>query len=81
MVMIKNRTKIVSISNSVEMMTFLRQEECSQAEQPKAYEALIVQIVEVWGAFPGFECKTPGLKDLWLDINSITIKTSKRIYN
>ena len=59
-----------SISDEVKMMDFFREEvqkRCSRAEQPEDYEALMVQIVEMWGAFMGDECEKQSLKNLWLD--------------
>ncbi|KAG7007507.1 hypothetical protein G7Y79_00009g026160 [Physcia stellaris] len=70
MAIAKSRTENTSISDTVKMMTFFRQEverRRSQAEQPEAYETLMSQIVEMWGAFMGNECETQGLKHLWLD--------------
>ena len=70
MAIAKSRTETKSMSDTLKMMTFFRQEverRRSQAEQPEAYETLMVQIVEMWGAFMGNECETQGLKNLWLD--------------
>ena len=66
----KSRKETASLPDSAKMMDFFRQEvgrRRSQAEQPEAYESLMVQIVEMWGAFMGSECETQGLKNLWLD--------------
>ena len=70
MVMDKSRNEAASLSGSAKMMDFFRQEvgrRRSQAKQPEAYEALVVQIVEMWGAFMGNECEDQGLKNLRLD--------------
>ena len=70
MAMDKSRKETVSIPDSAKMMDFFRQEvgrRRSQAKQPEAYESLMLQIVEMWGAFMGSECETQGLKNLWLD--------------
>ncbi|KAL8840009.1 MAG: hypothetical protein Q9170_001493 [Blastenia crenularia] len=59
-----------SLSNSAKMMDFFRQElqrRRSQTEKPEPYEALMMQIVEMWGAFMGNECENQSLKNLWLD--------------
>ena len=70
MAMDKSREEARSLSDSVKMMDFVRQEvkrRRSQAEHPEAYEALMIQIVEMWGAFMGNECESQGLKNMWLD--------------
>ena len=70
MAMEKSRKDTASLPDSAKMMDFFRQEvgrRRSQAKQPEAYEILMVQIVEMWGAFMGSECETQGLKNLWLD--------------
>jgi len=70
MAMEKSRKEAASLSDSAKMMDFFRQEvgrRRSQAKQPEVYEALMVQIVEMWGAFMGNECENQGLKNLWLD--------------
>ena len=51
-------------------MDFFRQEVSKrrpQANKPEAYESLMVQIVEMWGAFMGDDCENQGLKNLWMD--------------
>ncbi|KAI4179960.1 MAG: hypothetical protein LQ348_005282 [Seirophora lacunosa] len=69
----KRRKEAESLPDSARMMDFFRQElekRRSQSGQPDAYEtyeALMLQIVEMWGAFTGNECETQGLKNLWLD--------------
>lgn len=58
----KSRKEAESLPDSARMMDFFRQElekRRSQSEQPDAYEtyeALMLQIVEMWGAFTGNEC-------------------------
>ena len=66
----KSHKETASLPDSAKMMDFFRKEvggRRSQAEKPEAYESLMVQIVEMWGAFMGNECETQGLKNLWLD--------------
>ena len=66
----KSRKETASLSDAAKMMDFFRQEIASrrsQVEQPEEYENLMLQIVEMWGAFMGSECETQGLKNLWLD--------------
>ena len=70
MAMDKSRKGTASIHDLAKMMDFFRQEverRRSQDKQPEAYESLMVQIVEMWGAFMGSDCETQGLKNLWLD--------------
>ena len=70
MAMDKSQKETASLPDSAKMMDFFRQEverRQSQAKQPEVYEKLMVQIVEMWGAFMGSECETQGLKNLWLD--------------
>ena len=70
MAMDKSRKETASLSDSTKMMDWFRQEVTrrrSQAKQPDIYESLMVQIVEMWGAFMGSECETQSLKNLWLD--------------
>ena len=70
MAMDKSRKETLTLPDSAKMMDFFRQEvgrRYLQARQPKAYESMMVQIVEMWGAFMGGECETQGLKNLWLD--------------
>ncbi|KAJ5389252.1 amine oxidase [Penicillium cataractarum] len=70
MAMEKSRQEAVSLPDSSKMMDFFREEvgrrRC-KAEHPDAYEALMLQIVEMWGAFMGDECENQSLKNLWLD--------------
>ena len=66
----KSRRETTSIADKAKMMDFFRQEvgrRRSQATQPEAYEALMMQIVEMWGAFMGNECENQSLKNLWLE--------------
>lgn len=66
----KSRKETASLPDSAKMMDFFRQEverRRPQSKQPEDYESLMVQIVEMWGAFMGSECETQGLKNLWLD--------------
>ncbi|KAH8598250.1 flavin-containing amine oxidase [Bisporella sp. PMI_857] len=70
MAMEKSKIEFASISDSEKMMDFFRQEvgrRRSQVAQPEAYEALMLKIVEMWGAFMGNECENQSLKNLWLD--------------
>ena len=70
MAIYESRKETTSLPDSAKMMDFFRQEvesRRSQAKQPEVYESLMVQIVEMWGAFMGSECETQGLKNLWLD--------------
>lgn len=64
MAMEKSREETASLSDSAKMMDFFRQEvgrRCLQAKQPEVYEGLMVQIVEMRGAFVGSECETQGV--------------------
>ena len=66
----KSCREAASLSDSAKMMDFFRQEvgrRLSRAKQPEAYEALMLQIVEMWGAFMGDECENQGLKNFWLE--------------
>lgn len=59
-----------SLSDRATMMDFFRQEvekRCEGAESPETYKALMLQIVEMWGAFMGSDCETQSLKNMWLD--------------
>lgn len=70
MAMDKSRKETESLPDSAKMMDFFRQElerRRLQATRPQAYEALMMKIVEIWGAFMGTECELQGLKSLWLD--------------
>lgn len=66
----KSRRDSASLSDAAKMMDFFRQEvgrRCPRVEQPHTYETLMLQIVEMWGAFMGSECESQSLKNLWLD--------------
>lgn len=66
----KSRKESASLPDTAKIMDFFRQEvtrRCSQTEQPEDYERLMLQIVEMWGAFMGDECEKQSLKNLWLD--------------
>ena len=66
----KSRKETASLSDSAKMMDFFREKverRSLEAEQPETYEALMMQMVEMWGAFMGNECENQGLKNLWLD--------------
>ena len=70
MAMEKSRKESAMLSDSSKMMDFFRQEvkrRRSKTKQPEAYESLMTQIVEMWGAFMGNECENQSLKNLWLD--------------
>ena len=70
MAMEKSGNEAALIPDDAKMMDFFRhevQKRCSQAEQPEVYEALMIQVVEMWGAFMGDDCENQGLKNLWLD--------------
>ena len=70
MAMDKSRKETASLPDCTKMMDWFRQEVTkrrSQAEHPEVYESLMMQIVEMWGAFMGNECETQSLKNLWLD--------------
>ncbi|KFA70717.1 hypothetical protein S40288_07605 [Stachybotrys chartarum IBT 40288] len=57
----------MSISDSETMLNFFQQEvrkRRSQSEQPEAYEALMIQIVEMWGAFMGEESRQDSVIDI-----------------
>ena len=66
----KSQEETASLPDSAKMMDFFRHEVAIrrlQVKRPKAYESLMMQIVEMWGAFMGSECTTQSLKNLWLD--------------
>ncbi|KAL8895926.1 MAG: hypothetical protein Q9207_007949 [Kuettlingeria erythrocarpa] len=66
----KSHQEAQSLPDSAKMMDFFRQEVEKRrfhAKQPDSYRALMVQIVERWGAFMGSECETQGLKNVWPD--------------
>jgi phytoene dehydrogenase-like protein len=70
MAMDKSRKESGSMPDSVKMIDFFRQvveTRGSRAGQPEAYETLMMQIVEMWGAFMGDECENQSLKNIWLD--------------
>lgn len=70
MAMEKSREESASLSDLAKMMDFFRQEVGRRrliAKHPEAYESLMMQIVEMWGAFMGDECENQSLKNLWLD--------------
>ncbi|KAJ5678905.1 hypothetical protein N7462_007149 [Penicillium macrosclerotiorum] len=70
MAMAHSRQNSTSISDSSSMMGFFRKEvrtRSPRAEDPVTYEALMLQIVEMWGAFMGDECENQSLKNMWLD--------------
>lgn len=65
-----SRKETTSMPDSAKMIDFFRQEvqrRCAQAQQPQGYEALMMQIVEMWGAYTGNDCETQDLRNLWLD--------------
>ena len=70
MAMEKSQHESKTISDSARMMDFFRCEverRRPQSKQPEVYEALMTQIVEMWGAFMGNDCERQSLKNLWLD--------------
>ena len=82
MAMDKSRNETASLPDSTKMMDWFRQEvsrRCSQNKQPGIGETLMMQIVEMWGAFMGSECETQSLKNLWLDagLKGGIVKTKK----
>lgn len=67
----KSRQEFASLSDTAKMMDFFRAEvqsrRSSQGKQPDDYyETLMLQIVEMWGAFMGDECERQSLKNMWL---------------
>jgi len=59
-----------SLPDSAKMMDFFRAEVARrrpQATHPEAYEAAMLDIVEMWGAFMGDECERQSLQNLWLE--------------
>jgi hypothetical protein len=70
MAMERSREDSVTISDKATMMEFFRQEvgrRRAERERPGEYETLMMQIVEMWGAFMGNECGHQSLKNTWLD--------------
>lgn len=66
----KCRKESALLPDSLKMMDFFRQEikrRRSKAKQPGTYESLMMQVVEMWGAFMGDDCENQSLKNLWLD--------------
>ncbi|KAL2822820.1 flavin-containing amine oxidase [Aspergillus cavernicola] len=70
MAMEKSRHESALLPDSFKMMDFFREEVRRRrciAANPVEYEALMLQIVEMWGAFMGDECENQSLKNLALD--------------
>ena len=70
MAMDDSRQQYRSLPDSAKMMDFFRQEvekRHTKAKQSEIYELLMLQIVQMWGAFMGSECETQSLRNLWLD--------------
>jgi phytoene dehydrogenase-like protein len=70
MAMEKSRQESASLPDSLKMMDFFRKQVRSRrwkAGHPETYEPLMLQIVEMWGAFMGDECENQSLKNLWLE--------------
>lgn len=68
----KSREESVSLLDSAKMMDFFRDEvrrrRSSQGKHPgDDYKTLMLQIVEMWGAFMGNESEWQSLKNMWLD--------------
>ena len=66
----KSHKEAMALSDSIKMMDFFRQEVARRrlrAKRPGTYESLMMQIVEMWGAFMGSDCTAQGLKNMWLD--------------
>jgi phytoene dehydrogenase-like protein len=59
-----SRREKSSTSDSESMMDFFRRQ--LQDSEPEEYQ-LMLQIVEMWGAFMGDECERQSLKNMWLD--------------
>ncbi|KAL4909681.1 hypothetical protein BDW74DRAFT_173174 [Aspergillus multicolor] len=58
------------IGDQIRMIDFFRDEvrkKASRRQEPDGYEELMLQIVEMWGAFMGDECENQSLKNLALD--------------
>ncbi|KAI1415609.1 flavin-containing amine oxidase [Hypoxylon sp. FL1857] len=66
----ESQKEFASLPDTAKMMDFFREEvgrRRSRLKHPEAYEALMMQIVEMWGAFMGDDCERQSLKNLWLD--------------
>ena len=59
-----SRRHKLSIPDAESMMDFFRGQ--LQGSKPEAYQ-LMLQVVEMWGAFMGDDCERQSLKNMWLD--------------
>ncbi|KAJ5175411.1 uncharacterized protein N7482_001288 [Penicillium canariense] len=66
----KSRQESASLPDDSKMIDFFHEEVRTRrpkAQHPETYEALMLQIVEMWGAFMGDDCANQSLRNLWLD--------------
>lgn len=66
----KSKEHGAELDDCVKMMDYFREEVGRRKglpEKSKTYETLMLQIVEMWGAFMGNDCENQSLKNLWLD--------------
>lgn len=65
-----SKDKTTELDDREKMMDFFRRQICFQDQKhsrPEAYKTLMLDIVEMWGAFMGDECERQSLKSLWLE--------------
>ncbi|KAI4223594.1 MAG: hypothetical protein L6R36_005303 [Xanthoria steineri] len=70
MAMDKNENEAHLLPDSAKMMEFFREEldkRCLEAIEPEILSNLMIQIVEMWGAFMGSDCEIQGMINLYLD--------------
>jgi len=68
----KSREEFASLPDSAKMMDFFRDQvqrrrSLGDKQPDDRYATLMLQIVEMWGAFMGDECERQSLKNMWLD--------------
>lgn len=66
----KSKSETKFLLDTGKMMDFYRKEihkRSTKAQDPDTYASLMLQIVEMWGAFMGDDCERQSLKNLWLE--------------
>lgn len=64
-----SKDKTTELDDAEKMMDFRQQIRFRNPghSRSEAYETLMLDIVEIWGAFMGDECERQSLKNLWLE--------------